>query len=244
MSLQVPMKSFALASALALASMVITPAFADDQVADDLDSTKKEAKSKAKNQRAVREVVRGVFVKSNAGTTMFFGPRGSLLQPGTAVSLALGMDFIDKEKTSAAVDVFFHQSLNNGVRWNDARQLANVGNPNLLIQGDIHTYTGGVAFEYSFYPSRRIGIGARAGGGVGFAPLLMSKAEYQDVVLAEWQSNPPRVHTSPLPYITVGPTIEYYTKLSHFSIGLDAAFVMYIGLDFGADISGYLKYTF
>ena len=235
------MKSFALASALALASMVISPAHADDQVADDLDGTKKDAKSKAKKERAVREVVRGVFVKSNAGTTMFLGSRGSLLQAGTAVSFALGMDFIDKEKSSAAFDVFFHQSLNNGTRYGDQSGLA----PNVLIQRDIHTYTGGLALEYSFYPGRRVGIGARAGGGVGFAPLLMEKDEYlRTVVAGTWGTTPPKVHTSPLPYITVGPTLEYYTKLSHFSLGLDAAFVMYIGLDFGADITGYLKYTF
>lgn len=240
MSLQVPMKSFALASALALASMVISPAHADDQ--EDLDSSKKEAKSKAKNARAVREVVRGVYVKSAAGTTMFFGARGGILQPGTAVNLSLGMDFLDKEKSSAAVEVFFHQSLNNGTRYGDQVGLVP---ENQYIQGDIHTYTGGLAFEYSFYPGRRVGIGARAGGGVGFAPLLMDKDQYlADVVNGTWNTNPPNVHTGPLPYIMVGPTIEYYTKLSHFSIGLDASFVMYIGLDLGADITGFLKYTF
>lgn len=228
-----------LAVALALAPLTLSSAFAEDQV-QDLDS-KKSSKKKAKKRQQVREVVRGLYVKSNIGMNMFFGQRAGILEPGTALSLSLGMDFLDKEKSSAAFEVFFHQSLNNGRRWD---QQDPASGPNVLIQGDIHTYTGGLALEYSFYPGRRIGLGARVGGGVGFAPLLMNKEYYQSEVVPAWGGQVPGVHQGVLPYILVGPTVEYYTKLSHFSFGLDASFVMYIGLDLGADITGFLKYTF
>lgn len=229
-----------LAVALALAPLAIAPAFADDQV-EDLDS-KKGAKAKARKQEQVREVVRGLYVKSNVGLNMFFGQRAGILEPGTALSLSLGMDFLDKERSSAAFEVFFHQSLNNGRRYDDQDPAAG---PNVLIQGDIHTYTGGLALEYSIYPGRRLGIGARVGGGVGFAPLLMNKEYYETKVVAdEWGGQLPGVHRGVLPYVLVGPTFEYYTKLSHFSFGIDASFVMYVGLDLGADITGFLKYTF
>ncbi|MEO1576985.1 MAG: hypothetical protein AAFU65_18720, partial [Pseudomonadota bacterium] len=42
----------------------------------------------------------------------------------------------------------------------------------------------------------------------------------------------------------VGGTFEYYTKLSHFSIGADVDLVIVPGFDTGINPSGYLKYTF
>ena len=41
-----------------------------------------------------------------------------------------------------------------------------------------------------------------------------------------------------------GPTFEYYTKLSHFSVGLDADVFYAFTFDLGASVTGYLKYTF
>ncbi|MEZ4316542.1 MAG: adventurous gliding motility protein CglE [Myxococcota bacterium] len=234
-----------LASVALATSLLSTAALADDQV-DDLDSAgsnKSAAKSTARKGGQVREVVRGFYVKANAGSIVFFGPRGGagLLEPGTALALSVGQDFIDKEKSSAAWEVFFHQSLNNGAKY---FQQSGLG-PNLLIQGDIHTFTGGVSFEYSTYVTRRLGIGAKVGGGVSFVPLLMLEQEYLETVVGDsWGGNIPPVHNSPVPVVLGGPTVEYYTKLSHFSLGLDAVFSFYVGLDFGADITGFLKYTF
>ncbi|MCB9678890.1 MAG: adventurous gliding motility protein CglE [Alphaproteobacteria bacterium] len=238
------MKSIALAALLAV-SAVSMPAHADDQV-DDIDSgkpTKSDAKSSARKGGQVREVVRGFYVKANAGSLVFFGQRGGsgLLEPGTSIALSLGQDFIDKEKSSAAWELFFHQSLNNGAKY-----FQQVGAPpSKLIQGDIHTFTGGVAFEYSTYVTRRLGVGLKAGGGVAYVPLLMLPQEYLDVVVTDtWGGQQPTIHNTPLPVVIAGPTLEYYTKLSHFSFGLDAVFTMYLGLDMGVDATGYLKYTF
>jgi hypothetical protein len=41
-----------------------------------------------------------------------------------------------------------------------------------------------------------------------------------------------------------GPCLEYYTKLNHFSVGLDADFVYAIDFDLGLNVTAALKYTF
>ena len=38
--------------------------------------------------------------------------------------------------------------------------------------------------------------------------------------------------------------IEYYTKLSHFSVGADIDVLYMLGLDLALNPTGYLKYTF
>lgn len=227
-------------SGVALADDV---AHADDQEVTELDG-KSKSKAKARKQGAVREVVRGLYVKANVGSLAFVGSRANrgLLSPGTSLALTLGQDFIDKEKSSAAWEVFFHQSLNNGAKYFDPRMVG--APPNLRSQGDIHTFTGGVAGEYSTYLTPRIGLGARVGGGVSYAPLLMNQQQYELQVLPVWGNQPPNVHSSPLFLVFGGPTLEYYTKLSHFSVGIDASFSVYVGLDLGIDASGFMKYTF
>jgi len=236
------MKSVALALILALSTLSAS-AYADDQGVTDIDSDKSKSKSSARKSRQVREVTRGFYVKANVGTLIFMGPRGGagLLEPGTAIALTLGQDFVDKEKSSMAWEVFFHQSLNNGAQYFVQNGLG----PNQLIQGDIHTFTGGAAFEYSVYPTRRLGVGIRAGGGVTMVPLLMLEEEYLATVVQDnWGGQIPAVHAGPVPMAVAGPTLEYYTKLSHFSVGVDAQFAFYVGLDFGVDATGFLKYTF
>lgn len=225
--------------ALLVPLVLSSTAWADDQ--EDLDSSRS-ARSQARQQQGVREVERGLYMKANVGGLIFVGSRAQagILQPGTSLGLTLGQDFIDNEKSSAAWEVFFHQSLNNGAKYFQQAGLA----PNLLIQGDIHTFTGGVAGEYSTYITPRFGIGARAGAGVSYAPLLMNQQYYQEVVLAQWGNPQVNVHTSPHVLVFGGPTLEYYTKLSHFSVGIDASFAVYLGLDMGIDATGYLKYTF
>jgi hypothetical protein len=44
--------------------------------------------------------------------------------------------------------------------------------------------------------------------------------------------------------VLLGPTIEYYTKLSHFSVGMDLDVTYVLNFDLGISPLGYLKYTF
>jgi hypothetical protein len=41
-----------------------------------------------------------------------------------------------------------------------------------------------------------------------------------------------------------GPCIEYYTKLNHFSVGLDADVIYATDFDLGLNVTAALKYTF
>lgn len=234
---------------LAPLALFASPALADDASAADqvqeLDGQSKSKRGARGSKGEVREVVRGFYMKANVGSLIFVGPRGqSILSPGTSLALTVGQDVLDKEKTSAAWEVFFHQSLNNGAKYFSPEMAAAVAAGN-HIQGDIHTFTGGVAGEYSTYLTPRLGLGIRGGGGVSFAPLLMDSVQYELQVLnGPFANQPSDVHGSPLFLVFAGPTVEYYTKLSHFSIGVDASFSMYIGLDYGVDASGFMKYTF
>jgi hypothetical protein len=189
----------------------------------------------------VREIVRGFYLKSNIGSTLFLGvsaPPG-LLSGVMSIEIGIGQDFIDKERFSAAWEIDVVQGLFNGPR---AEDLAAVGP---LVEGDIHAFTvlGGV--EVSTYVTRRLGLGLRGGGGLMYAPLLMHPEEYNATIVAEsFGGVPASVHEGPLPVVYGGPSIEYYTKLSHFSVGIEADVAFVIGLDLGITPTGYLKYTF
>lgn len=223
---------------------------------DDLDLEGGNRRKARKNSRQelenklVREIERGWYLKANVGSTMYLGNRGApILRPGTTLGVTLGQDVIDKDKASFGWELIFVQGLHNGLSYADQGGL----NSNVLIQGDTHTFSVLAGVEGSFYPARRWGIGGRAAGGVMFSPLLMDRTAYEEIVVGTGGSNPgawggpenkPQVHEVPHPVFMVGPTFEYYTKLSHFSIGVDVDFLYSIGLDFGLAFTGYFKYTF
>ncbi len=242
---------------LAAAFLLPVSAWAQDEEEDEevpnLDaetskkSSRKTASTKALGEQVVREIERGFYLKGAAGTTIYFGPRGSLLQPGTTLDITVGQDFIDKPKLSVAWEITFDQAIHNA-RYGTYEIIGEAAgyNPAVLIQGDTHVFGVLAGVEASAYPVRRVGIGGRIGGGVAFAPLLMAEPFYSEDVVAEWggAAARPAVHDGVLGMIYVGPTVEYYTKLSHFSIGLDVDFVYTIGLDYGMKATGFFKYTF
>lgn len=193
----------------------------------------------------VREVERGIYLKSNIGSTVFFNTHGQTRFDGSglfsgvvALGIGVGSDIIDRERFSAAIEGQFNQALLNGPRTEELGQFSD------LAQGDIHMMGGTVAFEASTYVTRRFGIGGRAGGGVTIVPLLVDELEYNETILPLVGGAPQALHQGAKPTVIVGPTIEYYTKLSHFSVGADVDLLVILGLDVGAYPSGYLKYTF
>lgn len=195
----------------------------------------------------VREVVRGFYLKANIGSTVYFNTHGVRVEGTTApllagvmaLELGIGSEFIDRERFSAAWEVQFGQGLFNGPRIDQVPFVAP------LLQGDVHTFSGTGAIELSGYASRRFGLGVRAGGGVMFIPLLMGEEGYaSEVVAKHWGGTAAALHQGPLPLVLFGPTIEYYTKLSHFSVGVDVDLTYVIGFDLGVSPYGYLKYTF
>lgn len=219
----------------------------------DLDETdtkrKKEKVSKKKTiaeAEVVREVERGLYAKAPVGTMMYLGGTYGaaapisgkpIVRPGTYLALAIGQDFVDTERTSMAWEFAFASGLHNGEPFTDQQgQIA----PEQMIQGDTRTLGGLFNLEYSVYPSRRFGIGLRAGGGVLMAPYLINVEYFQE----KTGEAAPVVHQAPHPVAFGGPTIEYYTKLSHFSLGFDVDAGYVIGMDLSLTFAGYMKYTF
>ena len=140
----------------------------------------------------------------------------------------------------------FQQGVHNGMSWQEQSQRAGAGvlGTNAFVQGDSRTFALLASYRLAFYPSRRVGVGLRVGGGVMFAPLLIEKGEFENTVVPAWGGIRPNVHETPHFPVFAGPTIEYYTKLSHFSVGLDTDFNYTIGWDMGFTATGFMKYTF
>jgi hypothetical protein len=224
-------------------SFFASSAFA--QGVEDLDASASKRKAKAAKEDVVREINKGTYIKGGAGSAQFFGiggtPYGKILAPVIAMELGFGHEFVDSERFSVAGELDIHQGLFNGPKEDELAGLP----PSILIQGDIHTFSVLGALEVSTYPTRRIGVGLRVGGGIMAAPLLMHPDKYNNTVVASyWQGLSSPVHGSPLPMVFGGPALEYYTKLSHFSVGLDIDVGYVIGFDLGMNGTGYLKYTF
>ncbi|MFK7931302.1 MAG: adventurous gliding motility protein CglE [Myxococcota bacterium] len=245
----------ALAVAAPMAMLTATTAHAqDDDEVLDLDSDggknkkkKKKAEAVVSSDEIVREIERGWYVKANAGMATYlltYGPApgggGNVIRPGSVVSLAFGQDFVDEPNRSMAFDVQFYQGVHNGMQFDRQRELGVTDH----VQGDVRTFALMASYEFSTYPSRRVGIGFRAGGGIMMIPLLMPRSLYETEVVREWGASP-TIHSSPHFPVFAGPTIEYYTKLSHFSVGIDVDGMFVIGMnDLGINATGFMKYTF
>jgi hypothetical protein len=220
-----------------------------DDVTDLDDPVPKKHAVRQPGHEVIREVVRGFYAKADVGTTIYLGTFASTLSAGTVMSLGVGQDFLDQEHASMAWEAVLYQGVHNGLLFQ--LQPGNVP-PSAYIQGDTRTFELLGNWEYSLYPTRRLGVGVRVGGGIGAAPLLMERGAYVDKVVNEtWQcpagcdgEPEPQIHVRPYPLVFGGPTFEYYTKLSHFSVGVDADVSYGFGFDLGMSIQGFMKYTF
>ncbi len=203
---------------------------------DDSGSGKPVERTEARSE-VVREVVKGLYFKSNVGTAIYLGNfKAPTVQAGTSVGLAVGQDFVDNERSSIAWEVDFIQGVHNGLS-NDLQLGNGCAAIGTCLQGDLRTYTLGAHLEFATYPRRRFGIGGRVGGGVMIAPQLVLLEGVNDVVLTEGY------HSTPHPVGSGGLELEYYSKLSHFSVGLNADAVYAIGFDLSLNASAFLKYT-
>lgn len=239
----------------------VTGAMAQDY--EDLDETEEESRRRRDREsiraeleeEIVREIVRGFYLKAGVGGGAFIGRYGaippeyggSMMSTVATTPITVGQDFVDNERSSMAWEVSVVQSVYNGLSFETQGVALRQGviTPDRLIQGDIRMFSFTAAYEYSAYPSRRLGIGVRAGGGVALTPLLMDGEAYsRDVVGSTWSGSDSGVHSTPHPLGFIGPTIEYYTKLSHFSVGADIEAAYILGMDLNIGGVGYLKYTF
>ena len=237
--------------AFAAAPVVSSTAHAQDY--EDLDDpdgkekkTKEKKEKKERKQRdfsaeEVREITKGTYAKTNIGGWSYVGNFAGFVRAGTSLALAVGRDFVDNERNSLAGEIAFFQGIHNGTHWQTQATDFGCGVAP-CVQGDLRTYTLLALIEYSTYPSRRMGLGLRVGGGVLMSPLLMDPEQYESFV-APYLGDP-SYHKTPHPAVAVGPTFEYYTKMSHFSVGVDVDVIYALGFDIGASMTGTLKYTF
>jgi len=199
------------------------------------------------NKPDVKEINKGFYAKANVGGAGYIGNFRGFVKGGTAVGVALGQDFVDREKTSMAWEFGFMQGIHNGCDYQhqaDGICSGNANGPSPYVEGDLRTYSFLLNYEFSKYPTRRLGLGLRLGAGGLYSPLLMDPVRYQEDVLREWGINDPGYHGSFKPVGFGGFTAEYYSKLSHFSLGGDADVFYAVGFDVGFNASVFLKYTF
>jgi len=233
-----------------LAATVVAPAtaLAQDDDYEDLDdygtSSKRKKRDRGKSYdfegMEVKEISRGFYAKTNIGGFIYLLDFNGYVKPGTSVALALGQDFMDNESSSMAWEVALFQGIHNGMHFE--QQADDPGAP--LVQGDLRTYSGVAMLEYSAYPARRFGLGARLGGGALISPLLIDDTAWTEVVVPEFGGQDRGFHSGAKPLVLFGPTFEYYTKMSHFSVGADVDAIYAIGFDLGISITGAIKYTF
>lgn len=211
------------------------PAFAQDLDEEEAaDASEEKKKARRYDDEVVREVVRGLYMKADIGSAAL-RPFSAVPMSGVMdVALGIGMDFIDQERFSMAWEIQAGQSLFNGPPTEAL--------PAPVVQGDVHAIRGIAVVEASGYLSRRFGIGGRAGGGVMDLPLLITPEANAEITGAFGQ--PLLMHQGPLPLAVVGVTFEYYTKLSHFSLGMDNDLQIIIPAALGGNFEGFLKYTF
>lgn len=239
---------------LILAALLNNPVYA--QSVDDLDETVESddgRNSRFGQDEVVREIVKGAYAKSNVGGAGYLLDFNGFVSVGTTVGLSGGYDFVDREKTSMAVEFGVWQGVHNGCsveRQGAPGDLGTCkgnakGKPSPGIQGDLRTYSFLLNYEVSKYPTRRVGIGARVGAGLLLSPLLIDETAWQtQIVAGEWGGYDPGFHNSPHPLGFGGITLEYYSKISHFSVGADADIFYAVNFDLGFTASGYMKYTF
>ena len=240
--------SLLFAAPLALQDVQAAGSDYDDLDGDSSKPTKKKVKSRRDfSDEDVREIAKGFYAKSNIGGWVYLLDFMGYVKPGTSLALAVGQDFVDKERSSMAWEVAFFQGIHNGVHYETqgADGCMQAGGAAPCVEGDLRTYTFTGTLEWSAYVNRRLGIGLRGGGGLLYSPLLMDQEAYESkVLIGEWGIADPGYHNAAHPAVMVGPTFEYYTKMSHFSAGADIDAIYAIGFDLGLSMTGYFKYTF
>ena len=218
-----------------------TSVFAQD-FDEDQSTSKRKGYQVVDTQRTVREVERGWYAKSNIGGAFYFGGAGSNIKPGTILSMVGGQDVIDRENVSVSWEVGLVSGIHNG-KYHEEQVALGCSAIQTCIQGDSRTYLFSGIAEYSYYPDPRFGIGVRGGGGLMSIPLQMDPLYYEEKIVPSF-GYPSTVHQGVKPVGIGGLTFEYYTKLSHFSIGFDADFLFVVGVGPGGMTSGFFKYTF
>ncbi len=222
----------------------------EDDDDDDIDRDRRESprarQQKKARKRIVREVVKGFYAKLNFGPLIWLPSISTWAgSTGTAFDVSLGGDVIDQLGFTLSVEGSFFQVVAN------AGPNAGVGVlPGSPIQGDFRVLGGIIGIRGG--PNlggkrvKRLSIAGHAGGGVGYSPVLidMESSTVQNNIAAPYGFI---MQGRPLGIVQAGLGVEYYTRLAHFSLGLDIDYDLILGgpvtaMGLGIDI--FVKYTF
>jgi hypothetical protein len=179
----------------------------------------------------IDEVERGVFVSVDYGPTLYLPLAGAgfvNLNPNTTVpasrlSVRVGFDIAN----NLAVDAFVLGGFQQGdISLDDVR--------NEKTTGDVAFIAPGAAVRFAFITTERVFAYVRAGAGYALwiPGSVVNPAAGAGAVVGS-------VHTD----ASIG--VEYYTKLRHVSVGVEADFQALIApMAFGISVYPTLKYTF
>lgn len=172
----------------------------------------------------IDEVERGVFVSVDYGVAYYIPtPGAGFLDinptgtvPGTRFGIRVGYDILN----NVAVDAFVLGAFQTGnINLADVREGKTTG--------DIAHIAPGIGARFAFITTDRVFAFARVGAGYA----LWFPAELSGTVGS--------IHTD----ASLG--IEYYTKLRHVSVGVEADFqALLLPMTFGVHVYPTLKYTF
>ena len=204
----------------------------------------REAEERRKS-RPVREVVKGAYIKVNLGPLFWLPSINQFTSSsGTEMDFSFGYDVVDTLGFTLSVEGSFYQVVTNGdgVSTDIGAQL---GSP---IQGDFRVFGGIVAVRAAANVGgkrvKRLSIAGHGGGGVGYSPPLV---DLQDARVVSRMAYGSILQARPLGIVQAGAGLEYYTRLSHFSLGLDIDFNVLLGGPIpamGIATNAFVKYTF
>lgn len=225
---------------------------------DDPDAPEEEPRARegktGKRRRVVREVVKGAYLKINVGPVFWLPPISRVTSTSaTALDFNFGYDVLDRLAFTVAIEGGLNTLTANGQGLNDAQTYNALLASGIVpsIQGDFRVLAGtvNVRFGPNFggKKTRRGSFMVQVGGGAGYSPPLV---DLQDPVIIGRMTGAGLgkiMQGTFLGIITPGVGLEYYTKLSHFSIGVDIDANIILGgpvvaIGVGADF--FAKYTF
>ena len=167
------------------------------------------------------------------------------------MDFSFGYDVVDTLGFTLAVEGSFFQTITNGTGVSEDLNRDRIGLPS-PIQGDFRVFGAIVGVRAG--PNvggkrvKRLNISGHAGGGIGYSPPLV---DLQDPTIAGRIASEfgGILQGRPLGLVQGGLGLEYYTKLSHFSLGLDIDFNVIIGgasplIAMGLATNIFVKYTF
>lgn len=229
--------------AACLAGLAVTVAApAGNAYAQDEFEEEERSRSPRQKRSTAREVHHGAYLKATFGTVGWFGSLGAVTSFGTAASFEFGYDVMDRLGMTLSITGTFYQGINNGLSAEEVQ--ANgipVASAN-ITQGDFRSIGGLVGARLGFNPGKRkvrrwtVAVDLKAG--VYFSPALRDQGDFSAGLLQQ----------SPGAMILPGIGIEHFTRLSHFSFGVDLHVPLVVGTPAGfvagLDVTPFLKYTF